>query len=279
MWSSTQNVRVFNWKNILRQWNQGYPQDEVSTLLDNLARDQCPPLSHFLTYLNNEREALIWFIYECVASSWMWNTGPRLLFIRETLDLLNYPDATFPEFPGSPLATQTVRSFLTTNLTDDQLAYIDMMPTLVEIDRAASASASASASATAAAAATAPPRPKYANISFNVIRDRRGNGKTDDFIVIHKLSDDLYSYSYTDRTSTYKKKSTHADLTSVEVLAMVRTLFNFLVLDIEPFECIQVTLPTTPSILLDMESLNSSTRDLLYDSVEMVLNSWPVYSQ
>jgi hypothetical protein len=269
MWSSTQNVRIFDWKNILRQWNQGSSPHEVTTVLDNLARDQCPPLSHFLTYLNNEQEGLTWFIYECIASSWMWNSGPRLLFIRDTVDLLNNPDATFPEFPGSPLTMHTVRSFLTANLTEDQLIYIDMMPPLIPANRPVGT----------ATTAPAPLRsPQYAPITFNVIRDRTESGKTDDLVVIRKTSDDHYSYTFTDRTSTFKKKCVHKDLTEVEVMAMLRTLFNFLVLDNEPFDCIQVTLPTTPSILLDTESLTSSTRDMLYDSVEMVFNSWPVYA-
>jgi hypothetical protein len=197
----------------------------------------------------------------------MWNTGPRLHFIRDTVDLLNNPDATFPEFPGSPLTMHTVRSFLTANLTEDQLIYIDMMPPLIPANRPVGT-------------ATPSPvrRPQYAPITFNVIRDRTESGKTDDLVVIRKTSDDHYSYSFTDRTSLLKKKCVHKDLTEVEVMAMLRTLFNFLVLDNEPFDCIQVTLPTTPSILLDTESLTSSTRDMLYDSVEMVFNSWPVYA-
>jgi hypothetical protein len=287
MWShSSQNSRVFGWTSILAAWNQGSNPQEVSTLLDNLSRDHCPPVGHFFTYLNEEQDGLKWFIYECVASSWMWNTGPRLLFIRETLDLIENLESTFPPFPGSPCGTQTVRQFLTENLSNDQLAYINMMPTLVHFG--ASAASAGIAAFAGAAAASAPPTAarvalhrgqRNGHIRFHVIRDVASNGKTDDVITIHKVGEDRYSYTYKDATSMSKKKEcVHPNLSGSDVISMLRNLFNLLLLDVEPFQRLQVMLPTTPSILLKMSSLDSTTRDHLYDSVETVMKNWPVYA-
>lgn len=280
MWSlSSQNSRVFGWTSILAAWNQGSNPQEVSTLLDNLSREQCPPVGHFFTYLNEEQDGLKWFIYECVASSWMWNTGPRLLFIREALDLIENLESTFPAFPGSPCATQTVRQFLTTTLSEDQLAYINMMPTLIHFGAGGSAGAAPSATASATAATVAQLRgQRNGHIRFHVIRDV-STSKTDDIITIHKVGEDSYSYSYKDATSTYKKKEcVHKNLSGSDVITMLRNLFNLLLLDVEPFQRLQVMLPTTPSIMLKMSSLTSTTRDHLYDSVETVMKNWPVFA-
>jgi hypothetical protein len=57
---------------------------------------------------------------------------------------------------------------------------------------------------------------------------------------------------------------------------LLSNLFNLLHLDDEPFYGLQVVLPSTPSVMLKMEDLNSRTRDLLYESVENVMESWPV---
>jgi hypothetical protein len=67
----------------------------------------------------------------------------------------------------------------------------------------------------------------------------------------------------------------HNDLSGEDVIAMVRLLLNLLPLDDDPFDAVQFMLPSTPSILLDVESLSSHTRDLIYDSIEMVMKSWP----
>ena len=39
---------------------------------------------------------------------------------------------------------------------------------------------------------------------------------------------------------------------------------------------LQVTLPGLPTIMVAPEDLDSQTRDLIYDSVEMTMNNWPI---
>ena len=266
MWSmSSQPTRLFGWTAILARWNEGVCPLAVSTVLDNLGRRQSPPASHFFTYLNEEQDGLKWFIYECVASSWMWETGPRLTYIKEALDLLEMVDSTFPSFPGSPGSSVTVRAFLEGNLTSDQLAYIEMMPRLATLN-------------TSTRAYEVDRQPLPGVIKFHIIRNRAGDGADDDLVVIKKTGDDKFSYHYTDpltNSANGRSRFKHTDLSANEVISMLSNLLKLLALDDMPYQCIQVTLPTTPTVLVKISDLCSSTRDLIYDSVEMVLNSWP----
>jgi len=283
MWSlNRQSSRVFGWTNILSRWNEQnsvHPPEEVQTVLANLKRDNSPPTSHFLTYLNEEQDGLKWFIYECIASSWTWSTGPRLHYIKEALDLIDNLSSTFPAFPGSPLDAHTVRTFLTNNLSQDDLVYIQMMPPLVSLSSYAY-QAQADADAAADAAADAEPRAQPSSskpaITIHVIRDRRKDTPDDDIITIKKVDEDTYSYSYRDAHSATKSKGcVHHDLSGEDVIAMIRLLLNLLPLDDDPFDAVQLMLPSTPAILLDIESLSSHSCVLIYDSIEMVMKSWP----
>ena len=268
LWSlRNQPARVFNWTDILSDWKYGdsdpNPPVQVSTLLENLARPQSPPAGHFLQYLNEEQDGLKWFIFECVASSWMWGSGPRLLYIREAVDLLESLESTFPEFPGSPTTQKTVREFLTDTLTEDQLAYIQMLPLLVPLHVQQQQQQQ---------------QPNGPTIRFLIIRNKNTEND-DDSVTIRKVGDNSYSYVYMDAHSVSRKKSVvHNNLNGDQVLQMLRTLFNLLVLDTEPFSAVQVFLPSTPTVMLDVESLTSSTRDLMYDSVDLVLKSWPSHA-
>jgi len=256
-WTSSQNTRLFGWTDILARWNAGLRGLAIDTVLNNLSSGRQFPAQHYFTYMNEEQDALKWFIYECVASSWMWNSAPRIEYIRVALDLIENLDSNFPVFPGSPAGT--VRQFLTDNLDEQQLNFVQMMPPLV---RQCSSPCSAS--------------PSYAKISFNIIRDPT-KSKNDDVIVIERESGETYSYTYTDKTSLASKKSCrHSGLSASQVMALLRNLLNLLLLDSEPFYGLQVVLPSTPSIMLKMNNLNSTTRDLIYDSVENVMDSWPV---
>ena len=113
-WNTSQPTRIFGWTDILARWNAGQRGVAVDTVLNNLSSDRQFPAQHYFTYMNEEQDALKWFIYECVASSWMWNSAPRVEYIRVALDLIENVDSNFPVFPGSPAGT--VREFLTNNL-------------------------------------------------------------------------------------------------------------------------------------------------------------------
>jgi hypothetical protein len=256
------NTRVFGWKSILAEWNTGNiaPPHPVETVLQNLSRRQSPPASHFFTYLNEENEGLLWFIYECIASSWMWESGPRLHYIQQALDLVESLESTFPAFPGSPVNSHTLRSFLTAHLTEDQLTYIQLMPALVPMPEAVP---------------VAEPKTKNATIHFHILRDLKSNH--DDIITIRKLRDDTYSYTLKDKTSTNDCVNTQKGLDRDQVISILRTTLNMLILDDEPYYAVQVILPTFPSVMLKVESLTAEVRDRLYDAVEMTMDSWPTY--
>jgi hypothetical protein len=138
-----------------------------------------------------------------------------------------------------------------------------MMPPLVHQSQCCSAKPKVSA-------------PHYAKIVFNIIRDSKKDS-SDDMVVIGRETHETYSYTYTDKTSKASKKSCrHSGLSGSQVKNLLSNLFNLLHLDDEPFYGLQVVLPSTPSVMLKMEDLNSRTRDLLYESVENVMESWPV---
>lgn len=258
------NTRVFGWKDILAEWSRGNsaPPHAVETVLQNLSRRQSPPASHFFTYLNEENAGLLWFIYECIASSWMWDSGPRLHYIQQALDLVESLESTFPVFPGSPLNTHTLRSFLTTNLTEDQLVYIQMMPALVPVPLPE-----------AVPVPVPEPKEKNAPIVFHILRDLQS--KHDDVITIRKLSNGTYSYKFKDRTSIENYVYSQKGLTRDQVISNLRTTLNMLILDDEPYYAVQAVLPTFPSVMLKVESLTAEVRDRLYDAVDMTMDSWP----
>ena len=283
-WSSSQPSRVFGWTDILARWANGSRQPEVHTVLSNLSSGTQYPAQHYFTYMNEEQDALKWFVYECVASSWMWNCAPRVEYIRLTVDLIENLDSNFPLFPGSPVGT--VRQFLTANLDEDQLDFVQMMPPLVRQSAVGMSSYCCASPAPAAAAAA----PQYAKIVFNIIRDSKKDS-SDDMVVIARESgrrpneatlcvaesEETYSYTYTDKTSKASKKSCrHSGLSRSQVKNLLSNLLNLLFLDDEPFFGLQVVLPSTPSVMLKIDDLNSRTRDLLYESVENVMESWPV---
>jgi hypothetical protein len=105
-------------------------------VIDNLRATSDPdnvheiPLRHFTDYLNYEEEAMIWFLYEVVTLRWTWGES-RLDFVKEMLR--NHRDCfdlekTFPDFPGSPRQTQTVREFLMSFLNVDEQRYVQIPP-------------------------------------------------------------------------------------------------------------------------------------------------------
>jgi len=170
--------------------------------------------------------------------------------------------------------THTLRSFLTANLTEDQLTYIQLMPALVPVR--ADATAAADVPVPEAEPLPAPePKTKNATIHFHILRDLKSNH--DDIVTIRKLRDDTYSYTLKDKTSTNDCVNTQKGLNRDQVISILRTTLNMLILDDEPYYAVQVILPTFPSVMLKVESLTAEVRDRLYDAVEMTMDSWPTY--
>jgi len=243
MWTTSQPTRVFGWSNILSDWNTlNFKPEEISTVLNNLTNTDCPT-EYFLTYFNMEHDALKWFLYECVASSWMWDGAPQMKHIEAVVPLVN-TNSRFPAFPGSP--SETVKQFLRRNLHTEQLDILF------------------------------PSAPTSGQIRFHIIRSLHAESE-DDWITIHKQGENLYSYTYKEAKCGSKavKRTFSQTLDGDQVLTMLRTTFKLLTLDSQPFHSLQVMLPTTPTVLIPIDELNSSARDVLYDSVEVLMDSWP----
>lgn len=291
IWSRFSTSRVFNWSSILSEWNNSMRMPiNVEVILTNL-KEACeadstyePTLEQFLSYLNNEQAGITWFLFEAITHRWMWST-PRLDYVRALVDEIENLDGYFPEFPGSPGNTLTIRQWVNQNLDEDELEYVSMMPPLVSqynysnergyqtpTRRTQPATTNAPLRPTTAARA----KPAYASIQFRLLRDTdmsTKGGKTDDILSILKAGDDLYTVVYNDQHSDVKTRTNN--LTQTQVTKFLSNMFRLLTVDDEPFETIQVILPGLPSIMVSPENLTSQTRDLIYDSVEMTMGSWP----
>jgi len=284
IWSRFSTSRVFNWSSILSEWNNSLMMPEyVQVVLENL-KEACnadsthdPTLAQFLRYLNNEQEGIAWFLFEAVTHRWMWST-PRLDYVRELLDQLDDLDGYFPVFPGSPGYSQTIRQWVTENLDEEDLEYVNMMPALAPMNnnwtyqtptrRPTTASTNAPRRE---AATTTPTKTRYLPIEFRILRS--SDKKNDDVIRITNPGGDLFNVIYNDQNSNVKSKAT--DLTQARVIDFLSITFRMLSLDNEPYENVQVILPGFPSIMVTPEDLCSQTRELIYEGVQAVMDAWP----
>jgi len=284
VWNSySQPRRIFGWTELLANWETtGVKSSYIAECQANLdqARELNLPLTHFITFVNSEEDALKWLVYECVSRSWLWGT-PNVDYLRELVDLVTL-DSGFSAFPGSPLSTMTVRGFLEENLNNSQLDTVSMMPGLISSNSwsAAPAPPGWNTWAYPAAPAAAPaPAPtccyigKHVPISFRVIHP--GTSKDDDIIQITKNGDNNYSLNYTDQYA--RVKTATKDLNYTTLFQNLSTLLRLLTVDDEPSASLQMNLPNKPVVLFKIANLRSQIRDLIYDSVENVIANWPVY--
>jgi hypothetical protein len=297
LWSRLSTTRIFDWSSILTEWNNSFTMPVyVEIVMANLKEASNPGSSYdptieqFLRYFNHEQSAIAWFLFENVTHRWMWST-PRLDYVRELVDHVENLDGYFPDFPGSPGRSQTIRQWLTANLDDDELEYVEMMPALVNQPQAQSYAQPQTGSnwvyetptrPTRPASTNAPGRrsslpentPRYATIQFRLLREENNKGDTDDVININKVAGDLYDVVYNDQNGSVKMKT--QGLTQGQVQTFLSNTFRLLTVDNQPFHNVQVILPGLPSIMVAPEDLDSQTRDLIYDSVEMTMENWPI---
>lgn len=137
-------------------------------------------------------------------------------------------------------------------------------------DAAAEAAAAAEAEAEVAAAAA---KAKRNSLSIMVRLLRSDSAKDDDVIHINP-SGDNYTVRYTDRQNDSKLKMRYLDYDGV--LEYLSNFLRLVSVDELPFKSVQFSLPALPTVVVKPGNLTSQTRDLVYDSVEMVLKSWPV---
>ena len=312
---SNSTHRVFGWKDLLEEWNatlQIPPQ--VKRVQDALHAATNPNnthisrLSKFLTYMNYEQEAVAWFLYECISSRWMYGSVP-VNYIRTLVDEIENLDGYFPNFPASP-QDQTIREFVEANLTADELYEVQMLPALVPNDSFVTpnrpvrseysyaqrplqrrASVSQGQHSVPQAQYSVPQvhrvsrtlsqqfeelsqAPKVRKPAIQVRLIRSMNGSDDDVLTISQLSADSYNISYNDKQANLKSKT--LAVPRAAVISFLSMTLRMLSVDDEPFESVQFTLPSMPTILVSPENLTSQTRDLIYDSIEATMNYWPV---
>ena len=269
-----------------------------------------PRLTQFLTYLNYEQEGIAWFLYECISIRWMYDAVP-LSYIRSLVDEIEDLDAAFPLFPGSPY-NYTIREFVEANLNADELDTVQMLPPLVQepVYQTPTRSVRADYSYAQrapfpplrrtsrlsqgqthapvpqvrrtlsqqfddlyASAAPAPaPAPQKISIEIRFIRSLKGSD--DDVVTITPASADSYNIIYRDKQADVK--SATLGVPRAAVVKFLSMSLRMLTVDEEPFESVQFTLPSMPTIMVSPENLTSQTRDLIYDSVEATMAYWPV---
>lgn len=273
-----------------------------------------PRLSQFLMYLNYEQAGIAWFLYECISMRWMYDEVP-LNYIRSLVDEIEDLDATFPVFPGSPYG-QTIREFVEANLYAAELDEVQMLPALVpeeEVEESFRTPVRPSVRADYSYAQRAPfpplrrtsrigqtpapapqvPRvtrtlssqfdelynaalasaaPQKMHIEVRFLRSLKGSD--DDVVSITQVSADSYNIIYRDKQADVKSKTLAVPRSAV--MSFLSMSLRMLTIDEEPFESVQFTLPSMPTIMVSPKNLTSQTRDLIYDSVEATMDYWPV---
>ena len=293
LWSSNFAVTVFDWASLLDQWQARsvvpLPLRTVQVNLKAATNPRSahnPPISQFLQYMNypEEKEGVYWMLHEIIAGRWMFDTF-RMDYLRALVNRVDI-DVAFPVFPGAPNSSQTVREFLHSNLSVKEYATLDLMPPLLneyepgyeyeaeeEVDEVVSPSAAVSSSSVAPTIEI-----KYPSAEIFIIRDSNTPNR-DDKIIIAKKGADSYNFTYTDKmvnNATASMTCVKRQIDGREVITSLRYILNFLVIDNDPFQSIQVLLPGLPSIMLNTNNVTPANRDTIYDAMEMTMRNWPL---
>ena len=293
LWSSNFAVTVFDWASLLDQWQARsvvpLPLRTVQVNLKAATNPRSahnPPISQFLQYMNypEEKEGVYWMLHEIIAGRWMFDTF-RMDYLRALVNRVDI-DVAFPVFPGAPNSSQTVREFLHSNLSVKEYATLDLMPPLLdeyepgyeyeaeeEVEEVASPAAAVSSSSVAPT-----PEIKYPSAEIFIIRDSNTPNR-DDKIIIAKKGADSYNFTYTDKmvnNATASMTCVKRQIDGREVITCLRYILNFLVIDNDPFQSIQVLLPGLPSIMLNTNNVTAANRDTIYDAMEMTMRNWPL---
>ena len=277
--NAPQQTRIFNWNSILAEWSQSLvPSVYIETVQKNLraaTANNSFPLTHFLTYLNEEQEGIAWLIHEICATRWIYGRV-RTDYLRGLVYVLDSVDVHFPAFVGSPRECMTIREFLENQLTADELDTLEMMPRLVALPPSIHRERfEARQRHRAAAVAPAPMRQAQENRPITLRFMRPGlDEKHDDVINIHRLGDDAFNIVFIDNDSVYKSRARR--LTRKGVLEYLSNILRLVAIDEEPYANVQILLPNMPTAVITPKNMFSQTRDLIYDTVVTTMNNWPV---
>ena len=288
LWNNDSQIRrIFGWVDILREWNYTLkPSAYITTLIDNLRATSDLkstydfPLSHFVTFLNDEQEGLKWLIYEIVAHGWMYSDSPTG-YLAELVHRVDI-DTGFPSFVGSPLSSKTVREFLEENLSEDELNEVDMLPRLVHIgNQSCYMNQNPQINYTNVVVQKNTVTPPAASNKFphsfqlRFIRPEYMNtneASNDTVITISKAKDETYNMHFKD--GSYKSIKT--GLYREQLIRYLSVHLRSLAIDDDPYKSVQVMPPNAPTVLYHMNRIDSSsTRDLIYDSLEISMEMWP----
>lgn len=278
LWNENSQVRrVFGWTDILADWDNSLNMPPyVQTVVDNLRAVSNPdsnrdyPLEYFTNFLNDEQDGLKWFLYELIAMRWMWGET-RLDYVRRLVDRIDDLDSFFPNFVGSPRQTQTIREFVERNLSDDEREFVNIMPRLVSTNQ----------SYVPPVQRQAPQVPQVPQVQYDKFPPitlrflRKGDtsrSSTDDIFSIYKTRAG-YNLVYNDQDGEVKTYT--RDLTQQQVIQRLSNALRLLTVDEDPFLSVQLIVPNAPSVLVGVKRLDSSTRDLFYDTVEAAMEEWP----
>jgi hypothetical protein len=289
LWNNeTQIRRIFGWADLLKEWNDTLtPSVYVTTVIDNLRAASNPasnydfPLSHFVTFLNDEQEGLKWLIYEIIAQRWMYS-NTRTDYLAELVDRVDV-DTHFPPFVGSPLNTKTVREFLEENLSREERREVNMIPRLEPQTNATVYSFWGNSNRTNVIGRSSNvPRPavKEKHPSCFQLRilqagkeDLQGEG-SDTVLSIYKTANDLYKLIFNDKEANVKNAT--RDMSRQDVLRYLSVYLRSLAIDDDPVASVQVLPPNAPTTLYNLDKIDRSfVRDLIYDSLELTMDNWP----
>lgn len=287
LWNNDSQIRrIFGWADLLREWNYTLtPSSYVTTVIDNLRATSDPssryefPLSHFITFLNDEQEGLKWLIYEIIAQRWIYTNTPTE-YLSELVHRVDV-DTGFPSFVGSPLSSKTVREFLEENLNQDELEDVEMIPRLVHPGNytylanqynAPNPQINSTKTVTPPAAKT-DKFPHLFQLRFLRPEHLKTNEASEDTVVsIVKRKDETYNMHFKDGSYKSIKTGLHRE----QLMRYLSVHLRSLVIDDDPYNSVQVMPPNAPSVLYHLERINSSaTRDLIYDSLEVSMEMWP----
>lgn len=114
----------------------------------------------------------------------------------------------------------------------------------------------------------------YEPILFRFQRTPTSEPETDDMIRIRPTRDaNLYMVEYYD-ANCKTKKWREFTLSKSDVFAYLSTVFRSLWSDAEPYSGIQALYPGAPSSLFHAR-MDSATRTLIYENIELTMRSWP----
>jgi hypothetical protein len=277
IWENDRQIRrVFGWEDLLNEWNQSLnPSVYITTVIENLKANSDPsklrdfPLSHFLTFLNEEEPGMKWLIYEIVAQRWMYGYI-NLDYLRELVDEVDV-DTGFPAFVGSPLNTKTVRQFLEENLSTEELSHVAMMPGLIPIHTYSYTQT------LGRPLSNTPIKPPPLAFQLRFLQSGKGEVADqghDTVVNIFKAGNDTYKMSFLDKE--VNQKNVTQKMSRQDVLRYLSVYLRSLAMDDDPICSVQIVPPNAPSTLYSIKTIDRSyVRDLIYDSLEITMDNWP----